>query len=115
MAIYTFGIGQDVRVLRELIAKYIALVFLRTQGFTIIYPILENSRYLWTALATTHIVAEKGRQRFAIGVKYGKEAKLDETERVTVLQLRKAGCTPIFLRVFGDVNGDKWQLHWTPL
>ncbi|MDI6806810.1 MAG: hypothetical protein QMD14_03280 [Candidatus Aenigmarchaeota archaeon] len=111
---YIFEIGKDVDVLRELIAKYITLVFLRTQGFEIIYPTLKNAKYLWTALAATHIIAEKNGKRFAIAVKYGK-AKLNQDEKSTILSFKKANCIPTFLQVNGDINKDRWQIGWKEL
>jgi hypothetical protein len=110
--IYHFGLGKDLYTLNELVAKYIVLVFLRTQGFEIIYPPLENSRYLWTALATTHIIAEKNGRRFVAQVRYGKKFKLMEWEKKNLLRFKRTGCKPVIAQVFGDLNKDEWQVRW---
>jgi len=115
MTIYTFRFGKDLATIKDATGKYIGLVFLRTQGFQIIYPFLRPGAQFWDFVNATHVIAEKNKRRYAIRIEYGKEAKIDRKERARLLELRKTGCEPIFLRVWGSIEKDEWQVEWLPV
>jgi predicted RecB family endonuclease len=115
MTIYSFSIGKDLPTLKEVICRYVGLVFLRTQGFEIIYPALRPGTQLWDFVGATHVVAEKKGKKYAIRIEYGRDAVLDRGERARLLELKKTGCEPIFMRVWGGTQDDKWGVEWLPV
>lgn len=114
MAIYSFKFGKDLETLKEVVGKYIALVFLRTQGFDIIHPPLKPAKHFLDFLTAPEAVVEKGGRRYVLRIEYGKGAELDAEEREMLLRLRKTGCEPVFVRVWGSIERDEWQVEWIP-